>query len=201
MRTGKAARLVALAAGLAAACALTGCHGVFFPVALVAAGTPFAVGASMSLPHGPTVTVDNQSDQPVKVRLWVARVDVRKPGGFDDRHTGDAMTGAVPGGEVTKFQGGDHGWPTGQNDGIVWVRLDAGEGVRWFALERPGPYRIEVRRADTEGFEPGPIEYLSVSGQKMTALPEHDWIEHHDGRYPITTPEPAVVAHPAETGS
>jgi len=201
MRRDKPARFVALAAGLAAACALTGCHGVFFPIAGVTAASPFIIGPALVAPHGPTVTIDNQANLPVDVRLWVARVDVRKPGGFDDRHTGDAMTGTVPGGEVTKFQGGGHGWPTGQNDGIVWVRLDAGEGVRWFALERPGPYRIEVRRADTEGFEPGPIEYLSVSGQKMTALPEHDWIEHHDGRYPITTPEPAVVAHPAETGS
>jgi hypothetical protein len=166
----------------------------------LAAGMPAApaiVAVGMAQPHGPTVTIDNQSDTNVDVRVWVAQVDARTPEGFRDQHTADDLAVVVPGGDVTKIQAGRRGWSTGQSDGVVWVRIDAGEGVQWFEFERPGPYRIEVRRAETELFTPGPIVYLSAGGQAMNPLPESAWLEHHDGKYAISAPVPP----PTSSGS
>jgi hypothetical protein len=198
--------MLAPAAGLAASALISGC-GVY-PLAIafqpalgpLGAGMPAApmiIAVGMAQPYGPTVTIDNQSDTVAEVRVWVATVDARKPEGFRDQHTADRMAVSVPGGEITKIQAGHGGWPTGQSDGVVWVRIDAGEGVHWFEFERPGPYRIEVRRAETDWFAPGPIVYLSAGGQAMTPLPESAWLEHHDGKYAITAP----VTAPASSGS
>ena len=168
---------------------LAGCPGAYLatPILMTApVGVPAAVTVGTFLSYGPTVTIENSSDVPVEVRVWVAKVDAFSPTGFTDQRTRDNLAVTAPAGEITRIQAGHAGWPTGQSDGVVWVRLQTSEGVEWYEFQRPGPYRVVVRRADIGQFEPGPIVYRSGNAQAMTPLPESAWIEHHDGRFAIT---------------
>ena len=176
-----------------AAMGLAGCHGALVPVMILTPSTPAIVEAGLSMPHGPTVTLVNEADVPVDIRLWVGRIDYREASGFRDQRTGIAMVATVPPGEFRKVNGGQTHWPTGQSDGVVWMRLVAEGTVYWFEFERPGPYRVVMRRVDTEWFAPGPIEFIATSGQAMTPLPESAWIEHRDGNFPANAPPAPII--------
>jgi len=173
---------------MAGGAGLVGCHGTLIPIMAVSTITPVLNEAGLVMPQGPTVTVVNEADVPVDVRLWVGKVDYREPSGFRDQQTADAMVATVSPGKTRKINGGRSDWPTGQFDGVVWMRIVAEGDIRWYEFERPGPYKVEVRRADNEWFAPGPIEFVSASGQQMTPLPESAWIEHRDGNYPANAP-------------
>lgn len=187
MRRARAVRFVCVGAGAGVCCSLAGCGvGLVFPSVMGTVGAPVAFVSASALPHGPTVTVVNEADEPIDVRLWVGRVDAFAAQGFVDQRTGDDMVATVPGGETHKIQGGRTNWVTGQLDGVVWVRLQTTEGVEWYEFERPGPYRIVAHRADFDWFAPGPIQFSSGNDQAMTPLPESAWIDDHDGAYAIT---------------
>lgn len=188
-----ACRLGALIIGACATGTLTGCFGTIAPVTMLTTLSPAMTGVGLALPNGPTVTLVNEADVPVDIRLWVARVDYREPSGFRDQRTSSAMVRTVPPGEFRKVNGGASGWPTGQNDGVVWFRVVADDTIEWYEFARPGPYRVIVRRIDVEGLAPGPIEYIVTSGQAMMPLPESAWIEHRDGEYPISAPAEDVA--------
>lgn len=183
------------ALGLCASAAgvLVGCHGALVPVMILAPTSPVLVEVGLSNPHGPTVTLVNEADVPVDIRLWVGRIDYREASGFRDQRTGIAMVATVPPGEFRKVNGGQADWPTGQSDGVVWMRLVAEGSISWFEFERPGPYRVVMRRVDSEWFAPGPIEFIATSGQVMTPLPESAWIEHRDGDFPVSAPPAPVI--------
>ncbi len=181
-------RLGALVLLACAPLALVGCHGTLLPVMAVATATPVANELGLSMPHGPTVTVFNEADVPVDVRLWAAKADYREPAGFREQRTADRMTATVLPGQFRKVNAGRSDWPTGQFDGVVWMRLVVEDKVSWYEFQRPGPYRVTVRRAENEWFAPGPIEFVAGEGQVMTPLPESAWIEHRDGNFPANAP-------------
>src|SRR5262249_47467319 len=116
VRIGATVLAVTMAAGL------VGCHGTLIPVMAVATATPVANEIGLQMAHGPTVTVINEADVPVDIRLWVAKVDYREPAGFREQRTSDAMVATVEPGKFRKVNGGRSDWPTGQFDGVVWMR-------------------------------------------------------------------------------
>lgn len=165
----------------------------FVPAATVAGLTIISIPPTIGLPHGPTVTIVNRSDAPMNVRIWTARVDVSTPAGYSDQQTADRLAFRVEPDQLHYLDAGRDGWVTGQNDAIVWLRLepappdDSGPPAEpiWVQFERPGPYKIEIGGTFDRAAANAGLRFYPLEDTTFSPLPRSLWIEHHDGIYAI----------------
>jgi hypothetical protein len=209
MRRATRATKVVMTGGLIAAALMqVGCW-VPWPPAVAMLVPPPSWGGGVAvangpilMKHGPTARVVNTSDDPIVVRYWVARVDVRRPLGLTDMRTDHELQVVIQPGEALRTQLGRRQWPTSMSDAVVWVRVQRIDEIAepapgdfriatvgdpaWLELQRPGPYDLAV--GDGEVMEEGAPPPLLVVGTDETigqALPQTMWIEEHDGMFPV----------------
>lgn len=171
------------AAGLALAACQTEHLGVPGPGVVSGLALNYAATA---MPHGPRVTFVNESAMTITIRYWSGRRDTTAPRGVADLRTGDDMHLRAAPGDFFITQAGRSWWPTGMSDAVVYARIDAemetGEqrGPIWIELEQPQPFTFVARGDSLDA-----LEFERHGGGAITPLPRDQWIDGHNGPFPV----------------
>lgn len=184
MKSFKTRSVALVLAGCCAGLVLSGCK-ASVPIIGATVG-PTIYYTATAFPQGPQVQFVNDSSIPVAVRYWVGRRDVTVAGGVADIRTGDDMTFVAEPGDHFITGLGRSFWPTGNTDGVVWMRVDAGAAGAldpvWLQLEHPAPYTVRVT-----GESPSTLVFTRDGEAGMTPLPRDRWIMQHNGPFPVAS--------------
>ncbi|MEM1424413.1 MAG: hypothetical protein AAGH64_10470 [Planctomycetota bacterium] len=145
------------AALIATACFSSGCEfGTFFGLgasttALTAFGgssvvASYGMGAAYRHGHhGPRVTVRNETDRAIALRVWMGKIDVRDPDGYSDMRTDEDLALVLEPGTNAVRRPDKRAWATARTDAVVWVQWSDVSGdvpAQWIAFDRPAPFEL-----------------------------------------------------------